>query len=248
MGRPKGSTVHSDTKIILALLYKPRRFSEFEWALVKEFRGKMPENVEAKSVEAWKRFVRGHEKFWRIPRKTLARRLKTLVAKGWIIRKILPEHGHHVEYRLDFSMADEMLEELPMPELRLTRSQVKLLKKIDAVVPLKEELVGLEKLSDNEVLEIFLRLRRGEFVCPGCLEKGEGKKACNVSKDVDGRLYCRNCGEEVLLEECEELLKEIIRKQFSRKFDKSIRETLRFFDAIDRQLEKENNKVDQEIN
>jgi len=244
MGRPKDSSVHSDSKIINALLYKPRRFSEFERALIEENPVEMPddipEDVKIKNPDAWKRFVKAHEKFWRIPRKTLARRLKALVAKGWIIRRVLPEHGHHVEYRLNFSMADKMLEELPLPELRLTRSQVKLLKKIDAVVPLKEELPGLEKLSDNEVLEIFLRLRSGEFVCPKCLEKGEEKKACNVSKDVDGRLYCRNCGEEVSSEECENLLAKVIRMEFSKKFHKSMKGTLRFFDAIDKQLEKTN--------
>lgn len=233
MGRPKGSTAHSDAKIIHALLYRPRRFSEFELALVEEFGRDLPKDVEEKNVTFWKGFVRS----WRIPRKTLARRLKALVAKGWVIRTVLPEHGHHVEYRLNFSKSEEMLKELPVPELRLTRSQVKLMRKIDAVIPLKEELPALEKFSTKEVLEIFLRLRSGEFVCPKCLEKGEGKKALNVSKDADGRFYCRNCGEEVSLEECEEHLKDIIRKEFSKKLEKSRKEILRFFDAIDQQLE-----------
>ena len=244
MGRPKGSTAHSDSKIILALLYKERRFSEFEWALVEEFGQDLPKDVKVKNAEFWKHFVRS----WRISRKTLARRLKALVTKGWIVRKVLPKQGHHVEYRLNFSKADEMLEKLPLPELRLTRSQTKLLKTLDAVVPLEQELPAIGKFPHERVLDIFLRLRSGQFVCPKCLKKGEGEKALNVSRDVDGRFYCRNCGEEVSLEECEELLKEIIRKEFSRKFEKSIRETLRFFDAIDQQLEKENNKVDQEIN
>jgi len=235
MGRPKGSIVHSDIKIILALLFRPRKFSELEWALVEEFQDEFVGNAKRRNDLALKHF----ERTWRLPRKTLARRLKVLVAKGWVVRGVLPEHGHHVEYSLDFSKAGEMLKELPFPKLRLTRSQIKLTRKIDAVTPLKEEIQKLDKLSIDEVLEIFFRLRSGEFVCPKCLRKGEGKKALNVSKDVDGRLYCRNCGEEVSSEECEELLKSIMRREFSKKFGNSIRETLQFFDAIDQQPEEE---------
>jgi len=241
MGRPKGSTWHSDSKIMLALQFKPRRFNEFEWSLVEEplFKISIPEDPKTKNIEAWKHRVRQHEKIWRIPRKTLARRLKVLVAKGWVIRTVLPEHGHHVEYRLNFSKREEMLKELPVPELRLTRSQAELLREVDAVIPLEEELPALGSLSHDEVLKIFLRLRGGEL-CPKCLEKGAGKKAMHVSKDNDGRLYCRNCGEEVSLEECEELLEKIRRRELNRKLDKSFREIQRFFDAIDQQLEENN--------
>jgi len=233
MGRPKGSTDRSDTKIILALLYRPRRFSEFEWALVEEFGRDLPKEVKVKHPIVWKGFVRT----WGIPRKTLARRLKALVAKGWIIRTVLPIHGHHVEYRLNFSKREEMLKESPSPELHLTRSQVKLIKKAEAVTPLKEELPGLDRFSRDEVLDIFLRLRSGEFVCPKCLEKGEGERALNVSKDADGRFYCRNCGEEVLPEECEELREEIFRKNFSKISHEFMKDISRFFAAIDRQIE-----------
>lgn len=233
MGRPKGSTVHSDTKIIVALLHRPRRFSEFEWALVEEYGRDLPEDAEARNPEYWKRFV----KSWRLPRKTLARRLKAFLAKDWVIRTVLPLHGHNVEYRLNFSKMDEMVEELPVPELRLVRSQARFMRKVDAVIPLKEELPGLEKLSADRVVEIFFRLRSGEFVCPNCLAKGECEKALDVLKNVDGRFYCRNCGQEVLLEECEKLLKQVLGKEFSKKLRKSRRETLEFLDGIRKQLE-----------
>lgn len=215
MGRPKGSTVHSDTKIILALLYKSRRFSEFEWALVEEF-----------------------GRSWRIPRKTLARRLKALRAKGWIVRIVLPKHGHHVEYQLNFSKADEMLKELPLPELRLTRSQIKFLNTVDAVIPLEEELPAIGKFPHERVLDIFLRLRSGEFVCPKCLKESEGEKGLNVLKGADGRFYCRNCGGEILLEECEELLEEIMEKALRKGIEAGFQDVRRLLDAIDRQLRK----------
>lgn len=243
MARPKGSTAHSDSKIILALLYKPRRFSEFENALIEELARDLPDDFESIDPNSWKRIFRP----WRLPRKTLARRLKALVAKGWVIKSRLPIHGRHVEYRLNFSKADEMLEELHLSEVHFTRSQIRFLKTVNAVVPLREEIPAIESFSHERVLEIYRRLRRGEFVCPKCLRKGKAEKALNVihaPEGVCGTFYCRNCSEEVSLVECEEFLKELIRKEVDRKIHKAFSDGLRFFDAIERQLEKEDNKVD----
>ena len=160
-----------------------------------------------------------------------------LVAKGWVIRTVLPEHGHHVEYRLNFSKGKEMLEELPVPKLRLTRSQVRLEKKADAVFPLKEELPALDNLPHDKVLELFLRLRSGES-CPKCLLRGEGKNATNAWQDVDGKFYCRNCGEEISIEECDELLSEILERNSRKIYIEGLKDMQRFFNAIDKQLRK----------
>jgi len=234
MGRPKGSTRHSDGKIIQALLYRPRRFSEFEWALIEEHSWGLPEDIKVKRPKHWKDFVR----FWKIPRTTLARRLRELVAKGWVIRKVLPEKGHHVEYSLDFSKADEILEDLPTPDLQLTKSQKKLMKRVDAVVPLKRGLPHLRNWPNEEVIDVFLRLRSGEFVCPKCLKRGGVEKAMNVLKDADGTLYCRNCGEEIRSEECSNLLSGIQLEVLERELDAIFKEMTRFTSAIDQQLRK----------
>ncbi|HDQ06592.1 MAG TPA: hypothetical protein ENN36_07720, partial [Candidatus Bathyarchaeota archaeon] len=182
MGRPKGSTVHSDTKIILALLLKPRRFSEFEWALVEDYKqGLLDDAGKPKNPVYWKRFV----KTWRLSKKTLARRLDALVARGWVIKRRLPIHGRHVEYLLNFSKSDEILEELHIPKLKFTRSEKRLLKKIYRVVPLRDAFPELENMSSEEFLDLFCRLDGGKYVCPSCLAKGEGKKAMDVSL-IDG--------------------------------------------------------------
>jgi len=231
MGRPEGSTIHSDTKIILALLLKPRRFSEFEWALVEEYGRDLSNDAEFRNPEYWKRFVR----FQRLPRKTLARRLKALVAKGWVIKKRLPLHGRHVEYRLNFSKSDEILEDLPIPELRFTRSEKRLLKKIFRVVPLRDEFPELENMSGDDFLDLFCRLDGGKYVCPSCLVKGEGKKAMNVSLK-DGSFFCRNCCLEIKLDECKELLEGIMVKRLTKDGKAAFRDFRRFIDAIERQL------------
>ena len=231
MGRPEGSTVHSDTKIILALLFEPRRFSEFEWALVEEYGRDLPNDAEARNPEYWKRFVRS----WRLPRKTLARRLKALVAKGWVIKKRLPIHGRHVEYRLNFSKSDEMEKELPIPKLGFTRSENKLFRYVSRVVALRDEFPELQKMSNNDFIDLFQRLEGGKYVCPYCLVKGERKNALNVSK-IGGRFYCRNCGKEVKLEESKELLEGIMEKRLNEDWEAAFRDFRRFMDAIERQL------------
>lgn len=231
MGRPKGSNVHSDTKIILTLLYKPRRFSEFEWALVEEYGRDLPNDAEARNPEYWKRFVRS----WRLPRKTLARRLKALVAKGWIMKKRLPIHGRHVEYRLNFSKSDEILKEVPIPKLRFTRSENKLFRKVFRVVPLRDEFPELQKMSNDNFIDLFCRLEGGKYVCPYCLVKGEGKNSMNVSIKA-GKFYCRSCGVEIKLDECKELLEGIMEKRLTKDQEAAFRDFCRFMDAIERQL------------
>ncbi len=231
MGRPKGSTVHTDSKIILALLFKPRRFSEFENALVDELAGDLLDDAEARNPDSWKRFVRP----WRLPRKTLARRLKALVAKGWVIKKRLPIHGRHVEYRLNFSKSDEMEKELPIPKLSFTRSENKLFRKVFRVVPLRDEFPELQNMSDDDFIDLFLRLDGGKYVCPYCLVKGEGKKSMNVSVK-DGKFYCRSCGVEIKLDECKELLEGIMEKRLTKDQEAAFRDFCRFMDAIERQL------------
>lgn len=237
MGRPKNSTHHSDAKIMLALQYKPRRFNEFEWALLEIFPLELPEDAKEKNPVAWNRLKRSHERIWKIPRKTLARRLKALVAKGWVIRKVLPVHGHHVEYHLNFDKRKEMLRELPpLPLLSMTRSQARLSRTLDAVDPLKEEILGLENLPDDEVLEMYLRLCGGEM-CPKCFENEGAEKAMNVVKESDGRVYCRNCGREISIEECEEFLEKIMRKDSEKRSKEFYEQITKFFGAIDKQLE-----------
>ena len=236
MGRPKGSTLHTDNKIILALLLKPRSFGEFERCLVKEFPFKAPGFAKEKNPEAYARLKGLHERFYRIPKKTLARRLKSLVAKGWITKKVLSKHGHHVEYELSFSKHKEILEALPVLKLILTRTQKRLLRTIDRVGPLKEEIPELIGMSYDEVLGIFIRLRAGEYVCPRCLTQGKGKRALNVSIDADARFYCRSCGEEVTIEETQKLLSETLEKNVAKRFAEGLPELQRFFQAIDKQL------------
>lgn len=173
---------------------------------------------------------------WRIPRKTLARRLKVLVAKGWIIRKVLPEHGHHVEYSLNSAKAEEILKALPTPNLQLTTPQKKLVKTAWVTVPVTEEFSALRNSSTEKILEVYLRLRSGEFVCPKCLKRGGVEKALDVFKDSNGRFYCRNCGEEISSDECNELLKEIMLEAFQRDLNEASKDISRFLEAIDKQL------------
>ena len=228
MGRPKGSTWNTDLKIILALLYKPRKFSEFEYALVNQFCPEWEENSKLK-----KSLI----KRWRIPRRSLARRLKHLVAKGWVKREILHKHGHHVVYSLNFSKADEILKTMPKPEISLKDSEEKLIKKAWVDVPLRNKLPKLNKLSTDEIVEIYLRLRKGEYICPNCLRKG--REALNVHEAVDGRLYCRNCGQEVSIDECNKLLEEVMSVAFERDMNKALTFLRQFLKAVDEQLKKD---------
>lgn len=172
--------------------------------------------------------------YWRIPPKTLARRLKALVAREWVIRRVLPEHGHHVEYSLNRDKAEEILEALPIPTLELATKD-KIVNTAWVAVPLKREFPALRDLSTDEVIRVYLRLRGGDSVCPGCLKKGEGKKALDVFKDPSGKFYCRNCGEEISPDECNELINEIMENAFKRDRHKAFRKIMRFLEEIDKQ-------------
>lgn len=230
MGRPKGSTWNTDSKIILALLYKPRSFSEFEYALVEEFSRSWADEDTKDDPRMRELLV----KMWRIPRRTLARRLKQLVAKGWVKREIAHKHGHHVIYSLNFSKRDEILEAMPKPEVPADFFEDKFARTVRVGGSLRMKFPQLRKLPTDKIVDIYLRLQKGEFICPNCLIKGE--EALNVHRASDGRFYCRNCGEEISADECNKLLKEVMLEAFKRVADKAFMNLERFFEAIDKQL------------
>ena len=95
----------------------------------------------------------------------------------------------------------------------------------------------LRNSPTEKVIDVYLRLKDGDFVCPKCLEKGGVEKALNVSNAPTGKFYCRNCGEEVSPDECYELLNKVMIEALDRDLDKAFQNISRFFKAIDKQME-----------